>query len=77
MAQKQYTEKDDLMEAFYHFDQDQDGYLTIDELRHILTNLGNPMNQNDIEDFLREANDGSGRVNYANIVEMIYSSVSS
>jgi Ca2+-binding EF-hand superfamily protein len=36
------------MEAFYHFDHDQDGYLTVDELRHILTNLGNPMPANEV-----------------------------
>lgn len=37
------TNLDDLKEAFYNFDRDKDGYLSIDELRHIVTNLGEPM----------------------------------
>lgn len=84
-----------------------DGYLTLDELRHILTNVGNPMPAQDvrlsseplyfiysswsflycgtlfskfsltllvqIEEFVREANNGSNQVNYREIVEMIFS----
>jgi calmodulin len=45
---------DDLTEAFYNFDRDKDGYLTIDELRHIITNIGDPMPAQDVSD-LQEA----------------------
>jgi Ca2+-binding EF-hand superfamily protein len=43
---------DDLKEAFYNFDYDRDGYLTIDELRHIVTNIGDPMPPNDVTTLL-------------------------
>lgn len=32
-----------LQEAFFHFDEDKDFYLSLDELRHIVTSDGEPM----------------------------------
>mmetsp|Transcript_17000 Transcript_17000/g.23650 ORF Transcript_17000/g.23650 Transcript_17000/m.23650 type:complete len:117 (-) Transcript_17000:116-466(-) len=72
----QYSEKDDLIEAFYHFDRDNDGYLTIDELRHIVTNVGNPMAPQDIEAFLAEADNGNGLIDYRGFVERIFAATS-
>ncbi|PRP76399.1 calmodulin [Planoprotostelium fungivorum] len=66
-------DKNDLMEAFYHFDTDQDGFLTVDELRHILTNIGNPMNAAEIDEFCREADNGQGLIDYKGIVDLIFS----
>jgi Ca2+-binding EF-hand superfamily protein len=41
---------DDLKEAFYNFDYDRDGFLTVDELRHILTSVGDPMPAQEVPD---------------------------
>jgi len=55
---------DDLKECFYNFDHDKDGYLTVDELRHLLTNVGDPMNGQEVEEILREADpQGTGMIN--------------
>ena len=42
---------DDLKECFYNFDYDKDGYLTIEEFRHIITNVGDPLPANDVRIF--------------------------
>jgi len=60
------------MEAFFNFDQDKDGYLTIDELRHIVTNVGEAMPAQEIEEFLAEADPtGSGSVNFQQLAQVM------
>jgi Ca2+-binding EF-hand superfamily protein len=46
---------EDLQEAFYNFDQDRDGYLTLDELRYIVTSDGEKMPNDEVEEFIQEA----------------------
>jgi len=63
-----------LQEAFFHFDEDKDFYLTLDELRHLVTSDGEPMN--DVEEFLAEAAqfaDASGYVDYRAFAAMMAS----
>jgi Ca2+-binding EF-hand superfamily protein len=44
-----------LKEAFYNFDTDHDGFLTIEELRHICTNISDPLPADEMEQFIQEA----------------------
>lgn len=44
-----------LQEAFYNFDDEKQGYLSIDDLRYIVTSDGNPLTGADLEEFLQEA----------------------
>eukprot|EP00013_Stygamoeba_regulata_P018013 CAMPEP_0177669230 /NCGR_PEP_ID=MMETSP0447-20121125/23310_1 /TAXON_ID=0 /ORGANISM="Stygamoeba regulata, Strain BSH-02190019" /LENGTH=75 /DNA_ID=CAMNT_0019176043 /DNA_START=83 /DNA_END=310 /DNA_ORIENTATION=+ len=63
-----------LQEAFYNFDHDKDFYLHIDDLRTIVTEDGEQMD--DIEDFLAEAMefaDGQGNVDYKSFAECMLS----
>eukprot|EP00010_Vexillifera_abyssalis_P002890 CAMPEP_0201551870 /NCGR_PEP_ID=MMETSP0173_2-20130828/11672_1 /ASSEMBLY_ACC=CAM_ASM_000268 /TAXON_ID=218659 /ORGANISM="Vexillifera sp., Strain DIVA3 564/2" /LENGTH=76 /DNA_ID=CAMNT_0047962221 /DNA_START=47 /DNA_END=277 /DNA_ORIENTATION=+ len=65
-----------LQEAFYHFDTDQDFYIHIDELRRIITTDGEPMSAQDVEEFLAEATtfaDGQGMVDYKSLAELMLS----
>jgi len=64
---------DDLKEAFYNFDRDKDGFLSIDEFRHIITNLGDPMPAQEIEAFITEADpQGTGFVDYNALATMMW-----
>eukprot|EP00011_Vannellida_sp_DIVA3-517-6-12_P006458 CAMPEP_0114622108 /NCGR_PEP_ID=MMETSP0168-20121206/9571_1 /TAXON_ID=95228 ORGANISM="Vannella sp., Strain DIVA3 517/6/12" /NCGR_SAMPLE_ID=MMETSP0168 /ASSEMBLY_ACC=CAM_ASM_000044 /LENGTH=74 /DNA_ID=CAMNT_0001833321 /DNA_START=34 /DNA_END=258 /DNA_ORIENTATION=- len=59
------TSVEDLQEAFFNFDEDASGYISIETLRLMVTLDGEPMH--DAEDFLAEAqqfSDGRGNVDY-------------
>jgi calmodulin len=47
------------------FDQDQNGFISRDELRHVLQNLGERLSDDELAEMLREADvDGDGQINY-------------
>ena len=48
------SERQKLQEAFYNFDEEKQGYLSIDDLRYIVTTDGNPLAGQDLEEFLKE-----------------------
>lgn len=56
---------EDLREAFRVFDQDGDGYITASELRHAMTNMGEKLTEEEVEEMIRDGDaDGDGRINY-------------
>ena len=47
------------------FDKDEDGFLSVAELRHIMTSMGDKMTNDEVDDMVREADrDGKGKINY-------------
>lgn len=47
------------------FDKNNDGLISSSELRHVMTNLGEKLTQQEADDMLKEADmDGDGMVNY-------------
>uniref|UniRef100_T1JDJ6 EF-hand domain-containing protein n=1 Tax=Strigamia maritima TaxID=126957 RepID=T1JDJ6_STRMM len=55
----------ELREAFRVFDKNGDGFISSSELRHVMTNLGEKLTDDEVEDMIREADiDGDGLVNY-------------
>nr|CAB3459269.1 unnamed protein product [Digitaria exilis] len=59
------ADEDELREAFRVFDQDQNGFISRDELRHVLQNLGERLSDEELAEMLREADaDGDGQINY-------------
>ena len=53
-----------LMEAFRVFDVDQNGFISADELREIMKNLGQKLSEDEIEEMISEADkDGDGQLN--------------
>ncbi|KAI4501129.1 hypothetical protein M0802_003932 [Mischocyttarus mexicanus] len=57
--------KDELREAFRVFDKNKDGLISSKELRHVMTNLGEKLSEEEVDDMIKEADlDGDGMVNY-------------
>ncbi|XP_033736503.1 calmodulin-like [Pecten maximus] len=66
--------EEDLRKAFNVFDQDGNGFLTADELRHVMLNLGEKLSLAEAEEMIREADiDGDGQIDYKEYVKMMTS----
>ncbi|PRD23089.1 UNVERIFIED_CONTAM: Calmodulin [Trichonephila clavipes] len=68
MMSKKLQESDsetELHEAFRVFDKNGDGFISPSELRQVMTNLGEKLSDEEVEDMIKEADlDGDGLVNY-------------
>ncbi|KAH7571911.1 hypothetical protein ACOSP7_014808 [Xanthoceras sorbifolium] len=69
---KESEAEEELREAFKVFDKDQDGYISPNELRQVMINLGEKLTDEELEQMIREADlDGDGQVNYDEFVRMM------
>ena len=67
---------DNFNEIFFFsvFDKDGNGYISSAELRHVMTNLGEKLTDEEVDEMIREADiDGDGQVNYEEFVAMMTS----
>ena len=56
---------EDLRQAFNVFDKDGTGKISAAELRHVMSNLGEKLTEEEVDEMLREADvDGDGEINY-------------
>ena len=52
------------------FDKDGNGYISAAELRHVMTNLGEKLTDEEVDEMIREADiDGDGQINYEGMCE--------
>jgi calmodulin len=66
--------EEELLEAFKVFDRDGNGFITSHELRHVMTNLGEALTPQEVEEMIKEADlDGDGQINYEEFVKMMMS----
>uniref|UniRef100_A0A1W7RAU7 Calglandulin n=1 Tax=Hadrurus spadix TaxID=141984 RepID=A0A1W7RAU7_9SCOR len=62
----------ELREAFRVFDKDGDGFISATELRLVMTNLGEKLTDEEVDDMIKEADlDGDGVVNYDEFVTIL------
>ena len=64
--------EEELHEAFKVFDKDGNGTISAAQLRHVMTNLGEKLTDEEVDEMIREADvDGDGEVNYEEFVKMM------
>ncbi|KAJ7329337.1 hypothetical protein JRQ81_015511 [Phrynocephalus forsythii] len=64
--------EEEIREAFRVFDKDGNGYISVAELRHVMTNLGEKLSDEEVDEMIKEADmDGDGRVNYEEFVRVM------
>jgi len=69
---KETDSEEELREAFRVFDKDGNGFISSAELRHVMTNLGEKLTDDEVDEMIREADlDGDGTVNYEEFVTMM------
>ena len=67
--------EEEIREAFRVFDKDGNGFISAAELRHVMTNLGEKLTDEEVDEMIREADiDGDGQVNYEG-KQMVHNSV--
>ena len=50
------------------FDKDGDGFITVQELRNVMNNIGEKISDDEIQDMINEADqDGNGKVDFKGI----------
>ncbi|CUV04437.1 calmodulin [Cryptosporidium parvum Iowa II] len=66
--------EDELIEAFKVFDRDGNGFISAAELRHVMTNLGEKLSDEEVDEMIREADvDGDGQIMYEEFTKMMLS----
>nr|ABR27265.1 calmodulin [Nyctotherus ovalis] len=78
MAERKKDDKqdseDELVAAFKVFDKDGNGFISATELRHIMTNLGEKLTDEEADEMVREAGANSeGKINYLDFAKYIVS----
>ena len=57
--------EEELIELLKVFDRDGNGFISAVELRHVMTNLGEGLTDEEVDEMIREADvDGDGQINY-------------
>ncbi|KAH3732838.1 calmodulin [Pelomyxa schiedti] len=68
----------DLVEAFYNFDRDQDGFLTADELRDVLLDQGLHMSATEVEEVIQVADiNKDGYIDYKAFAHLLLTELES
>jgi len=66
--------EEQIKEAFKVFDKNGDGFISAAELRHVMTNLGEKLTDEEVDEMIREADiSGDGQINYDEFVSMMMS----
>lgn len=66
--------EDKINEAFLIFDKDNTGLLSVAELRHVMTNLGDPLTKEEVDEIIREVEiDNEGQIKYKDLVKIMLS----
>jgi len=65
--------REEVVEAFKVFDRQGRGTITAQELREALTDLGDFMDPNEVEELIYEADfDGNGNIRYEDFANMMF-----
>lgn len=71
---KESDSDEEMREAFRVFDRDGNGYISLSELKHVMTNLGERLSDQELEEMMSEADkDGDKQISYEEFVQMLRS----
>ncbi|CRK97025.1 CLUMA_CG010331, isoform A [Clunio marinus] len=66
------TDPDDILDAFNVFDVNGNGLISANELRHVATNLGEKLTEDEANEMIRAADvDGDGFINYKDFINLM------
>lgn len=69
---RQTESEEEIRESFRVFDKDGNGFISTHELRHVLNNLGEKLNDLEIEEIICDIDiDGDGQINYQEFFTMM------
>ncbi|CAN1271912.1 unnamed protein product [Linum perenne] len=76
MKVKENEASQEFRDAFRVFDKDQDGFISPNELRHVMVNFGERVTDEELEQMVKEADvDGDGLINFEEFVKVMISSL--
>ncbi|OBR02436.1 Myosin regulatory light chain cdc4 [Colletotrichum higginsianum IMI 349063] len=64
-------EPEEYCRGFQVFDKDMTGFIGVGQLKYILTNLGEKMTDEEVDELLKAVDTSSGQVNYTELVRTI------
>jgi hypothetical protein len=64
-------EPDEYCRGFQVFDKDMTGFIGVGQLKYILTNLGEKMTDEEVEELLKAVDTSSGQVNYTGMYSVL------
>jgi len=62
---------EEFVEGLSHFDKEGSGFINVAELRHLLTTLGERLNDDEVDQLLQGQEDSQGNVNIAEFVRNV------
>ena len=69
---KETNSEGDIRATFQVFDKDGNGFISPAELRYVMTNIGNQLTIEEVDELIREVDcDGDGQVNYEEFIVMM------
>jgi len=72
MKNRESEAEEDIREAFKVFDKDGNGFITAMELRFVMSNLGEKLTGEEVDEIILEADiDGDGQINYEEFVKLM------
>ncbi|ELT92862.1 hypothetical protein CAPTEDRAFT_169349 [Capitella teleta] len=75
--QKTGDSEEEVEEAFRVFDKESNGFLSAAELRHIMTNMGEKLTDEEVDEMISCADtDSNGEINYKDFIKMLLAQAS-
>ena len=66
------ADPNEILAAFKVFDKDGNGFISAEELRHVMTDLDQTITDEEVDEMIREADiDGDGQINYEEFAKMM------